>query len=89
MLSTIFRLRFSHLNKNFQNPLKICYTKNIINNIERIKKDYNSDFYVISTGGVGTIFSELTNKINLNDKYHTIKGLSILYHLHHKKDFSF
>ena len=72
-----------------QSGIMYGYTAMVEGLIERIKNDYKSDFYVISTGGVGTIFSELTNKINLNDKYHTIKGLSILYHLHHKKDFSF
>ena len=52
--------------------------------IERIKQTYQSDFLVISTGGVGHIFSKLTEKIQIDDKYHTIKGLSLLYDLHRK-----
>ena len=56
-----------------QSGIMYGYTAMVEGLIERIKNDYKSDFYVISTGGVGTIFSELTNKINLNDKYHTIK----------------
>ena len=52
--------------------------------IERIKQTYQSDFLVISTGGVGHVFSKLTEKIQIDDKYHTIKGLALLYDLHRK-----
>ena len=47
--------------------------------IARIKKEFNKDFYVISTGGLGHIFNPLTDKINKDDKLHTLRGLCLLY----------
>ena len=60
------------------------YTAMVEGLIERIKQTYQSDFLVISTGGVGHVFSKLTEKIQIDDKYHTIKGLALLYDLHRK-----
>ena len=60
------------------------YTAMVEGLIERIKQTYQSDFLVISTGGVGHVFSKLTKKIQIDDKYHTIKGLALLYDLHRK-----
>ena len=60
------------------------YTAMVEGLIERIKQTYQSDFLVISTGGVGHVFSKLTKKIQVDDKYHTIKGLALLYDLHRK-----
>ena len=57
------------------------YTAMVEGLIHRIKTTYQSDFLVISTGGVGHIFSKLTSEIQIDDKYHTIKGLSYLYSL--------
>lgn len=47
--------------------------------IERAKKEVGEDALVISTGGLGHIYQPLTDKINIDDKLHTIKGLYILY----------
>lgn len=47
--------------------------------IERIKKEINEDVFVVSTGGLGHIFQPLTDKINKDDKLHTLRGLFILY----------
>lgn len=60
------------------------YTAMVEGLIERIKQTYQSNFLVISTGGVGHVFSKLTKKIQVDDKYHTIKGLALLYDLHRK-----
>jgi len=49
--------------------------------IERIKHDQQKDFFVLSTGGLGDIYAPLTDKINVNDKLHTLKGLNLLYSL--------
>lgn len=49
--------------------------------IERIHEDQNKDFFVISTGGMGSIYAPLTDKINVNDKLHTLKGLKMLHDL--------
>lgn len=49
--------------------------------IDRVSKEFNSDFYVISTGGLGHIFKPLTSKIHKDDKLHTLRGLCILHDL--------
>lgn len=49
--------------------------------IDRINKELGDECYVISTGGVGGVYKPLTNKINTDDRLHTIKGLKILYEL--------
>ncbi len=49
--------------------------------IDRVKNEYGNDFFVISTGGMGSIYAPLTDKIDLNDKLHTLKGLKHLYDL--------
>lgn len=45
--------------------------------IERAKQEMG-DAYVISTGGLGHIYQPLTNKIDKDDKLHTLRGLCIL-----------
>lgn len=52
--------------------------------IDKIKEELQEKVYVIATGGTGHIFSELTHKIDVYDRYHTIKGLRELY-LKYKK----
>lgn len=47
--------------------------------VDRINKEFGDGFYVISTGGLGHIFNPLTDKINKDDKLHTLRGLCILY----------
>lgn len=47
--------------------------------IDRINKELGEETYVIATGGVGHIFAPLTPKINIYDRFHTIKGLRELY----------
>ena len=49
--------------------------------IDRINKEVGEECLVISTGGVGGIYKPLTDKINIDDRLHTIKGLRILYEL--------
>ncbi len=49
--------------------------------IDRINAEAGEDCYVISTGGVGGVYKSLTNKIQVDDRLHTIKGLKILYEL--------
>jgi type III pantothenate kinase len=49
--------------------------------IDRINKEFGEECFVISTGGVGGVYKPLTNKINADDRLHTIKGLKILYEL--------
>lgn len=46
--------------------------------IRQIKEEFQREFYVISTGGLGHIFQPLTDKINVDDKLHTLKGLYFL-----------
>lgn len=47
--------------------------------IDRINAEFGGGFYVISTGGLGHIFNPLTDKINKDDKLHTLRGLCILF----------
>ena len=47
--------------------------------IDRINQELGDDCFVISTGGLGHIFEPLTPKINIDDKWHTIKGLCFLH----------
>lgn len=49
--------------------------------IDRINKEVGEECLVISTGGVGGIYKPLTDKIDIDDRLHTIKGLRILYEL--------
>ncbi len=78
-----FKLPSSVLGKDtqtcMQSGMVYGYLGMIEGFVERIKKEYNRDFYVISTGGLGHIYAPLTTVINTDDKYHTLKGLVILY----------
>lgn len=47
--------------------------------IDRINKELGEETYVIATGGIGHVFAPLTTKINVYDRFHTIKGLRELY----------
>jgi type III pantothenate kinase len=47
--------------------------------IDRINKELGEETYVIATGGTGHIFGPLTPKIDVYDRFHTIKGLRYLY----------
>ncbi|MDR2123126.1 MAG: type III pantothenate kinase [Flavobacteriaceae bacterium] len=47
--------------------------------IDRINTELGEETYVIATGGTGHIFAPLTNRINIYDRFHTIKGLRELY----------
>ncbi len=46
--------------------------------IDRINAEVNSDCFVIATGGVSHVYKPLTEKINVADKLHTLKGLYFL-----------
>ncbi|MGM5631671.1 type III pantothenate kinase [Apibacter raozihei] len=47
--------------------------------IDRINKELGEETYVVATGGIGHLFAPLTTKIDIYDRFHTIKGLRELY----------
>lgn len=49
--------------------------------IERINAEVGEECFVISTGGLGGVYKPLTDKIDIDDRLHTIKGLKYLYEL--------
>lgn len=54
--------------------------------IDRIKNEIGTETLVIATGGLCHIYGKLTDKINVVDKLHTIKGLKILYEFNHTQE---
>ncbi|MCD9856420.1 type III pantothenate kinase [Epilithonimonas sp. JDS] len=46
--------------------------------IDRINEEVNDDCFVIATGGVSHVYKPLTDKINIGDRLHTLKGLYFL-----------
>lgn len=46
--------------------------------IERINQEVQEECFVIATGGISHIYQPLTQKINILDKLHTLKGLYFL-----------
>ena len=46
--------------------------------IDRINAEVNDKCFVIATGGVSHVYQPLTNKIDVADKLHTLKGLYFL-----------
>ncbi len=46
--------------------------------IDRINKEVNEECFVIATGGVSHIYKPLTDKIDVADRLHTLKGLYFL-----------
>ncbi|WP_312822461.1 type III pantothenate kinase [Epilithonimonas sp.] len=46
--------------------------------IDRINDEVNDDCFVIATGGVSHVYKPLTDKINIGDRLHTLKGLYFL-----------
>lgn len=61
-----------------QSGMVYGYLSMIEGMIERINHQINDDCLVVSTGGLGHVFAPLTNRIKINDKLHTIKGLMYL-----------
>lgn len=49
--------------------------------IDKINKEAGEECFVIATGGMSFTYAPLSNKINVQDPLHTIKGLSVLYEL--------
>lgn len=49
--------------------------------VNRAKEELGADSFVISTGGLGHIYKPLIANIDIDDKFHTIKGLCLLYDL--------
>lgn len=47
--------------------------------VRRINAELNSRCHVISTGGLGHIFQPMTEVIDIDDKFHTLRGLCYLY----------
>ena len=46
--------------------------------IDRINDELGEDCFVIATGGVSHVYKPLTNKIQIADRLHTLKGLYFL-----------
>ena len=46
--------------------------------IDRINEELKDNCFVIATGGVSHVYQPLTNKIDVADKLHTLKGLYFL-----------
>jgi type III pantothenate kinase len=46
--------------------------------IDRINEEVKDNCFVIATGGVSHVYQPLTNKIDVADKLHTLKGLYFL-----------
>lgn len=46
--------------------------------IDRINSEVKDECFVIATGGVSHVYEPLTDKIDINDKLHTLKGLYFL-----------
>ncbi len=46
--------------------------------IDRINDEVKDDCFVIATGGVSHVYKPLTDKINIGDRLHTLKGLYFL-----------
>ena len=46
--------------------------------IDRINEEVKANCFVIATGGVSHVYQPLTNKIDVADKLHTLKGLYFL-----------
>lgn len=49
--------------------------------IDKINKEAGEECFVIATGGMSFTYAPLSDKINVQDALHTIKGLSVLYEL--------
>ena len=47
--------------------------------IDKIKKEYGENLKVISTGGLGKIIANQTDRIDIYDNNLTFKGLKIIY----------
>jgi len=69
-----------------QSGMVFGYLSMVEGMIERINKELNTKCTVISTGGLGGIYKPLTDKIEFDDRLHTIKGLKILYELNKDKN---
>lgn len=46
--------------------------------IERINREVDANCFVIATGGVSHVYKPLTDKIDVADRLHTLKGLFLL-----------
>lgn len=64
-----------------QSGMVFGYLSMIEGMIERINQEVGEKCYVISTGGLGGVYAPLTDKINTDDRLHTIKGLKLLYEM--------
>lgn len=53
--------------------------------LDRINQEFNSEFTVIATGGLSSVFAPLTTKIHYQDQLHTLKGIAELYYYNHPK----
>ncbi|BBA17413.1 type III pantothenate kinase [Blattabacterium cuenoti] len=48
--------------------------------INRVNQELKTNCFVITTGGYSHIYTPLTKKIHIIDKFHTMKGLKMLFH---------
>ncbi len=46
--------------------------------VDRINEEVGTECFVIATGGVSHVYKPLTNKIDIGDRLHTLKGLYFL-----------
>ena len=49
--------------------------------VDRINEEVNDKCFVVATGGMSSIYAPLTQKIDVQDYLHTLKGLAELYRL--------
>lgn len=66
---------------SMQSGIVYGYTAMVEGIIERIKQTYQEDFWVIATGGVGHIYKNISPKIDVDDKFHTVRGLCLLHEM--------
>ncbi|WP_068597803.1 type III pantothenate kinase [Vaginella massiliensis] len=64
-----------------QSGMVYGYLSMIEGMIDRINQEVGEKCFVISTGGLGGVYAPLTNKIDTDDRLHTIKGLKLLYEM--------
>lgn len=61
-----------------QSGMVYGFTSFVEGMIDRINKEVNDKCFVIATGGMSYVYAPLTEKIDVQDTLHTIKGLRIL-----------
>ena len=60
------------------------YTGLIEHIVKKIDEEQGSESFVIATGGTAHVFEKLSEKINVYDDLHTLKGLQVMFELNKK-----